>query len=109
VEAVDTSAGALLPEQEPGRRRWIGFHPGLFARAYLTYDIPIVRSYVYGDAQFTAERYAKPRLMEIDSGFATRPFSRFENLECRAGNDVIMDVQANTTRDLVYGAVRIAY
>ena len=67
------------------------------------------RSYVYGDAQFTAERYAKPRLMEIDGGFATRPFSRFENLEFRAGNDVIMDVQANTTRDLVYGAVRIAY
>ena len=47
--------------------------------------------------------------MEIDGGFATRPFSRFENLEFRAGNDVIMDVQANTTRDLVYGAVRVAY
>ena len=85
------------------------FHPGLFARAYLTYDIPIIRSYIYGDAQFTAERYAKPRLIELDGGFATRPFTRFENLEFRLGNDVIFDLQANITHDLAYGAVRIGY
>ena len=85
------------------------FHPGLFARAYLTYDIPIIRSYIYGDAQFTAERYAKPRLIELDGGFATRPFTQFENLEFGLGNDVIFDLQANITHDLAYGAVRIGY
>jgi len=73
------------------------------------YDIPIVRSYVYDDVQFTAERYAKPKLLEFDPGFATRPFSQLENLEFRVGNDVTVDVESNTTRDLVYGAVRIGY
>jgi hypothetical protein len=85
------------------------FRPGLFARAYVTHDIPIIRSYVYGDMQFTAERYVKARLLEFDAGFATRPFSQFENLEFRIGNDVTADVQAKTTRDLIYGAVRIGY
>jgi hypothetical protein len=85
------------------------FHPGLFARGYATYDIPIVRSYVYGDVQFIAVRYAKPKLLELDAGFATRPFSQLENLEFRVGNDVTVDVESNTTRDLVYGAVRIGY
>ena len=85
------------------------FHPGLFACAYMTYDIPIIRSYLYGDLQFTAERIFTPRLLELDAGIATRPFSRIENLEFRVGNDVTKDVLANTTRDLVYGAVRIGY
>jgi hypothetical protein len=85
------------------------FHPGVFVRAYATYDIPIIRSYLYGDLQFTAERIVKPRLLEFDGGLASRPFSQFENLEFRVGNDVTNDVQAKTTRDLVYGAIRIGY
>src|ERR1700704_4110153 len=85
------------------------FHPGLFARGYATYDIPWIRSYVYGVLQFTAERYATPRLLEIDAGFATRPFNRFENLEFRIGDNVMLDVKANTTRNLNYVAVRIGY
>jgi hypothetical protein len=85
------------------------FHPGVFARAYWTYDIPWIRSYIYSDLQFTAERIIKPRLLSLDAGLATRPFSQFENLEFRIGNEVTEDVQANTTRDLVYGGVRVAY
>ena len=85
------------------------FHPGLFARGYATYDIPWIRSYVYGDLQFTAERYATPRLLEIDAGFATRPFNRFENLEFRIGDNVMLDVKENATRNLNYVAVRIGY
>ena len=85
------------------------FKPSFFARAHATYDIPIIRSYVYGDLQFTAERIFTPRLLELDAGFATRPFSQIENLELRVGNNVTTDVKAHTTRDLAYGAVRIGY
>lgn len=85
------------------------FRPGLFARAYATYDIPIAKSYVYGDLQFTAQRIVTPRLLELDAGLATRPFDRFETLEFRLGDDVTEDVKAKTTRNLIYGAVRIGY
>jgi hypothetical protein len=49
------------------------FHPGLFARAYLTYDLPFLNSYLYGDAKYTAEGAVKPRLLEFDTGWAFWP------------------------------------
>jgi hypothetical protein len=85
------------------------FHPGLFARAYLTYDLDLIRSYVYFDGQFTAERVAKARLLEMDLGLAVRPFSRLPNFEFRIGYDVTGDVQVDSTRNLVYGAIRLLY
>jgi hypothetical protein len=85
------------------------FHPGMFARAYLTYDLPWIRSYVYGDGQFIGERSVKARLLELDFGLAARPFKRLENLEFRIGFDVTGDVQVNTERNLFYGAIRITY
>jgi hypothetical protein len=85
------------------------FHPGLFARAYLTYDLPVIRSYVYFDGTFTAERVVKARLLEMDLGLAARPFLRWQNLEFRLGYDVTGDVQADTTHNLIYGAIRILY
>jgi hypothetical protein len=84
------------------------FHPGLFARAYLTYDLTSIRSYVYFDGQFTAE-HVKARLLEMDLGLAARPFVRLPNLEFRIGYDVIGDVQVDSTRNLLYGAIRILY
>jgi hypothetical protein len=85
------------------------FHPGLFARAYATYDLPKISSYLYGDIQFTAERVATPRLLDFDAGFATRPFSHLEKLEFRIGINATADVRAHTTRNLLYGAVRIGF
>ncbi len=85
------------------------FKPGLFARAYLTYDIKAIRSYVYFDGEFTAEQPIKPRLLEMDVGLAARPFLRLQNLEFRLGIDVTADVQAGPTRDLFYGAVRFGF
>jgi hypothetical protein len=85
------------------------FHPGLFGRAYLTYDLPSIRSYVYFDGTYTAERVVKSRLLEMDLGLAVRPFSRLGNLEFRIGYDITGDVQADTTRNLIYGAIRILY
>jgi len=84
------------------------FHPGLFARAYLTYDLPWLRSYLYWDGQLIAERL-KARLLEVDVGLATRPFVRLPNLELRIGYDVTGDVQVDSARNLFYGAVRILY
>jgi hypothetical protein len=85
------------------------FHPGLFARAYLTYDVPAIRSYVYFDGTYTAERVVKSRLLEMDLGIAARPFERLPNLEFRLGYDVTGDVQADTSRNLLYGAIRIKF
>jgi hypothetical protein len=85
------------------------FHPGLYARAYLTYDIKPLRSYLYFDGTYTGERLMKARLLEMDIGVAARPFMRLQNLEFRLGYDLTGDVQADTTRNLLYGAVRINY
>jgi hypothetical protein len=85
------------------------FHPGLFARAYLTYDLPAIRSYGYFDGQYIGEKGVKPRLLELDVGLAARPFVRLPNLEFRVGYDITGDVQIDTTRNLVYGAIRIVY
>ncbi len=85
------------------------FHPGLYARAYLTYDIKPLRSYVYFDGTYTGERFMKARLLEMDIGWAARPFLRLQNLEFRLGFDLTGDVQVDTTRNLLYGAVRINY
>lgn len=85
------------------------FHPGMFARAYVTYDLPFLNSYLYGDAKYTAERAVKPRLLEFDAGWALRPFERFKNVEFRLGSDVTADVQDNVTRDLIYGSIRLGY
>jgi hypothetical protein len=87
----------------------VSFHPGFFARAYATYSIPKFRSYLYGDARFIAQKPASARLIIFDTGLAARPFSRMDNLEFRIGNELTADVEANTTRDLAYGAVRLNF
>lgn len=87
----------------------VGFHPGVFARAYATYGIPRLRSFLYGDARFIAQEQVSPRLITFDAGLAARPFQRFENLELRLGNELTADVKANTARDLVYGAIRLNF
>ena len=87
----------------------VGFHPGLFGRAYLSYDLPRLRSYLYGDAKFIAQETASPRLVTFDAGFAARPFRAFNCLELRLGNELTADVKDDTTRNLAYGAVRLNF
>ncbi|HEX7516657.1 MAG TPA: hypothetical protein VF345_05160 [Chthoniobacterales bacterium] len=87
----------------------VSFHPGFFARAHASYDIPKLRSYLYGDAMFIAQKPASARLIIFDAGLAARPFSRIDNLEFRIGNELTADVEANTTRDLTYGAIRLNF
>jgi hypothetical protein len=87
------------------------FRPGPFARAYLAQDLPIpwVETYVYAGIQAIAEHDARPRLFETDAGVAMRPFAGWRNLEFRVGDGVTTDIQANTTRNLIYGAVRLGF
>jgi hypothetical protein len=86
------------------------FHSGLFASGYVTQDLPTpFRSYLYGGLQLTAESGANPRLLDTDVGLAVRPFSDHQGLELRLGYNRTDDVQAHVTRELVYGAMRIAF
>ena len=88
-----------------------GFSAGAFAHAYLTQDLPVpwFPTYAYGDLRLDAERPATPRLLETDLGVAVRPFSGMPNLELRVGYDRTDDVRVNVARNLVYGAVRLAF
>jgi hypothetical protein len=86
-----------------------GFRPGLSARAYAAFDIPALRSYLFGDGRLIAGRPAEVRLLTFDAGIAIRPFPRLQNIELRLGDEVTLDVKANTTRNLPYGAIRINF
>ena len=85
------------------------FHPGMYARAYVTYDIPFLNSYLYGDAKLTAERVMKPRLLDFEAGIAWRPFTQIRTAEFRLGSHLTSDLQDKVVRDLLYGAVRLNY
>jgi hypothetical protein len=87
------------------------FRPGPFARAYLARDLPIpwFRSYLYAGLQITAEHTALPRLFDTDVGWAVRPFSRWQSLEFRIGDEVSQDIVAASSRNLIYGAVRLNF
>jgi hypothetical protein len=52
------------------------FAPGLFARAYLTYDLPAVRSYLFGDAEAITDDDLSLRVLYGDAGLAARPCYR---------------------------------
>lgn len=75
----------------------------------MTYDLPFLNSYLYGDFKFTAQRTITPRLLEADAGWAIRPFEQMRNVEFRAGSSLTVDLQDHVTRDLLYGSVRLGY
>jgi hypothetical protein len=87
------------------------FRPGPFADAYLARDLPIpwFKSYVYAGMQAIAQQTSALRLFETDAGWAVRPFRHWQNLEFRVGDNVTADVEANATRNTVYGAVRLQF
>jgi len=86
------------------------FYPGLFAQGYATWDLPIsVPSYVYGGLKLIDARPATPQLLDSDIGLALRPFNDFQNLEFRIGYDRLDDLHANTSRNLIYGSLRVAF
>ena len=85
------------------------FSPGLFARAYLTWDLPWWGSYLYGDTQYIGESGIKPRLLNFDGGLGMRPFTNLQNIEVRFGFNDSYDIQATTNFWLGYGAVQFLF
>jgi hypothetical protein len=85
------------------------FKPGLFLHSYLTYDLPLIRSYLYLDGQYFGEAGVQPRLLSFDTGLAIRPFPAFQNLEFRLGGGDIYDVQVHHGEGFGYGAIRFQF
>jgi hypothetical protein len=85
------------------------FTPGLFARAYLTYEFVPRRYYVYADTQMIDRSAAIFKLLLFDDGFAARPFSKLEGLEFRAGVFDTVDVQVNNVRTLLYMTMQVIF
>jgi hypothetical protein len=85
------------------------FNPGLFLRAYLTYEFVPRRYYVYADTEMIARNGANPKLLLFDDGFAARPFSKIQGLEFRAGVFNTVDVQVDNVRTLLYLTARVIF
>jgi hypothetical protein len=85
------------------------FEPGLFLRAYLTYEFMPRQYYVYADTQMISQRAVSPRFLLFDDGFAARPFRKLEGLEFRAGVYNTVDVRVDNVRTLLYLNVQVIF
>jgi hypothetical protein len=83
------------------------FQPGLFLRAYLTYDLWGPACYAFGDFQYIGERSFHPRLLLFDVGLAVRPFSACRQWEVRLGSENTVDL--NVHNDFSVGYISIRY
>jgi hypothetical protein len=86
-----------------------GFRPGLFTRAYLTYDLFGPRCYAYGDVELLADRNPKLRFVLLDVGVAVRPFPKLNYLEFRIGSQDRYDVSVSEWLTTLYGAIRFIF
>jgi hypothetical protein len=88
----------------------VEYFPGAFARAYLTYEVPVLRSYLFCDGQGITDNDMSMRMLFLDAGVAARPFLRLPALEFRAGVTETFDVRAEYhNRVLSYGAIRVLF
>jgi len=98
-----------MPSKEITGQNGIFFSPGLFARAYLTYEFIPRKYYIYADTELICQQFANPRLLYFDDGFAARPFDKFNGLEFRVGVNNTVDVQVDFTRTLVYALIQVVF
>jgi len=98
-----------MPSKEITGQDGIFFKPGLFARAYLTYEFVPLKYYVYADTELICQSAVNPRLLYLDDGFAARPFNRLNGLEFRVGVNNTIDVQADIARTLVYALFQVIF
>lgn len=85
------------------------FKPGPMLHAYVTYDLWNLPSYAYGDAMYIGESSWQAKLMLVDLGVATRPFSSWKQWEIRLGVDGTGDFQAHTTQSMWYVSLRFIF
>jgi hypothetical protein len=89
----------------------IQYHPGLFARAYLTWDIPTTRSYLFLDLQqFFEQSKFRPRMLYSDVGLAINPCEAVPGLEVRLGSEFNTDFNASgTVRNMCLPYVQVRF
>jgi hypothetical protein len=86
------------------------FHPALFARAYLTWDVVKECCYVYADMTFITEREPfNAKLLNTDVGAALRPFRDVPRLEFRAGCLDVWDMRVGNARPVGYMNIRYVF
>jgi hypothetical protein len=86
------------------------FKPGLFARAYLTYDLWQERCcYLYLDTQLITRRTLQAKLLLFDGGVAIRPFLAHPRFEFRVGSENNYDLQWGELETSLYGAIRYVF
>jgi hypothetical protein len=86
------------------------FHPALFARAYLTWELAKECSYLYADVTFmTEEKPFNGKLLDSDVGAALRPFQRVPRLEFRLGCQDVYDMQVGNARAVGYLSMRYIF
>jgi hypothetical protein len=87
------------------------FKPGLFGRAYVTWDIPSTCCYLFADLELICDKQVRPRLFLPDVGVAIVPFEHLRNLEVRLGSEFVVDFRTTPLRNnnLPYLSVRLNY
>ena len=85
------------------------FQPGLFLRAYLTYDFWDSACYAYGDFEYIGEKSFRPRLLRFDVGLAVRPFRAWRQWEFRLGTENTADLEVPNNFSIGYLSVRYIY
>jgi hypothetical protein len=103
-------AAGYLPSKTLVDANGDAFAPGLFLRAYLTYDLPAVRSYLFADGAVISDDRVNVRLLLLDAGLASRPFYALPGLEFRLGVADTYDPRwERYNRVLGYGAIRVLF
>lgn len=86
------------------------FHPALFARAYLIWDIVKESCYVFADIALITEREPfDAKLLDTNVGAALRPFRQVPRLEFRAGCLDVWDIQVGNARPVGYINMRYVF
>jgi hypothetical protein len=89
------------------------YAPGLFAKAYLIWDIPATCCYLYVDLELMFEKApVRPRMLYSDVGLAFTPFECTRMLEFRLGSEFNTDFNASGSvrnMSLPYFSVRLNY
>jgi hypothetical protein len=86
------------------------FHPALYARAYLTWDVIKECCYAYANTTLITERAPfNAKLLNTDIGAALRPFQYVPRLEFRAGCLDVWDTQVGTARTVGYISIRYIF
>jgi hypothetical protein len=87
----------------------MAFKPGMFLRAYLTYDLWDGYCYAFGDTTYMSDQSFSAKLMMFDLGLAVRPFRSFRQFEMRLGADNTADFQVHDVLNLWYVSFRFIY